>query len=48
MKYSKIVETEWRTCYDALSRRDLLRSLREGGFTLDHYKAFLRETYHNT
>lgn len=47
MKYSQIVAKEWQACFAEIAREDFLASLVSGGFTVDHYKAFLVETYHN-
>lgn len=48
MKFSQIVDQEWKTSFAEIAQEDFLRSLGEGRLTLDQYKGFLRETYHNT
>lgn len=47
MTYSTMVEMEWRGLFAELAKGQFLSSLHSGGLTLDHYKALLRETYHN-
>lgn len=47
MKYSTLVEVEWQKAFATLSKGDFFRSMEAGTFTLEHYKAFLQETFHN-
>lgn len=47
MNPAKVVEAEWQVCIEELQDGDFLRSLADRTFTREHYKGFLRETYHN-
>lgn len=44
----KTLEMEWSECYARLARTEYFRMLAEGRLGLEHYKGFLRESYHNT
>ncbi|MEO6095513.1 MAG: iron-containing redox enzyme family protein [Fibrobacteria bacterium] len=42
------IDSEWELCYQGLARSEFFRKLDEGGLERNHYKGFLRESYHNT
>jgi pyrroloquinoline quinone (PQQ) biosynthesis protein C len=42
------IDAEWEICYQRLARSEFFRKLDEGSLELNHYKGFLRESYHNT
>lgn len=48
MNPAKAVEAEWLVCSEEIKSGDFLRALADRTFTVEHYKGFLRETYHNT
>lgn len=47
MKVSEILNREWEIACTRLKRGEFFERLASGRLGLDHYKAYLRETYHN-
>lgn len=45
-KNQRVSET-WEECFQEIKKGEFLSSLINGGFTLEYYKGFLRETFHN-
>lgn len=48
MNAPEIIRSEWESCFEALCQGEFFRRLAARSLTLDHYKAFLREEFHNT
>lgn len=48
MHPAEVIRAEWDRCFEALCQGEFFRRLSARTLTLDHYKAFLREEYHNT
>ncbi|MEO6098369.1 MAG: iron-containing redox enzyme family protein [Fibrobacteria bacterium] len=48
MNAAKTLQSEWENCYETFCQGEFFRKLANGSLSLAHYKAFLREEYHNT
>lgn len=48
MNAPEIILAEWERCFEALRQGEFFRKLAARSLTIDHYKAFLREEFHNT
>lgn len=48
MQAPETLHSEWETCFEAMRQGEFFRKLAVRSLTIEHYKAFLREEYHNT